>query len=109
MPVVKEILGRNEDIVVGRDGRAMVRFHSIFNGLSSVKQAQVIQENTDAITIKILPAGRLDQREEQLMRDRICSQLGRVDIRFECVDSIPLNSNGKYQAVVSKVKAGQFH
>jgi len=52
MPVVQEILGRNEDVIVGKDGRQMVRFHSVFNGMKSVRQAQVIQEDIENITIK---------------------------------------------------------
>ena len=96
-------MGRNEDVIVGRDGREMVRFHSIFNGLNSVKQAQVIQESVDSIVIKVI-ADKLDNKEKQIMRDRIISQLGEMNIYFDCVENIPLNNNGKFQAVVSKFK-----
>jgi len=104
MPVVQEILGRNEDVIIGKDGREMVRFHSMFNGLHSVKQAQVIQESIDDLVIKIVADEKLDKKEEQLMRERIISQLGDINIYFDCVDAIPLNKNGKFQAVISKVK-----
>jgi len=104
MPVVEEILGRNEDVIVGKDGREMVRFHSVFNGLRSVKQAQVIQENIDNLIIKVVADGNLDKKEEQVMRERIASQLGEINIYFDCVENIPLNKNGKFQAVVSKIK-----
>lgn len=103
MPVVQEILGRNEDVIVGKDGGEMVRFHSVFNGMKSVMQAQVIQEDVENITIKIVADGKLDDKEEQIMRERIISQLGEINIRFECVENIPLNKNGKFQAVVSKI------
>jgi phenylacetate-CoA ligase len=103
MPVVQEILGRNEDVIVGKDGREMVRFHSIFNGMKSVRQAQVIQEDVENITIKIVAEGKPDSKEEQIMRERIISQLGEINIRFECVEDIPLNKNGKFRAVVSKL------
>jgi phenylacetate-CoA ligase len=104
MPVVQEILGRNEDVIVGKDGREMVRFHSVFNGLHSVKQAQVIQESVDNLIIKIVSDGKLDKKEEQIMRQRIISQLGEMNIYFDCVQNIPLNNNGKFKAVISKVK-----
>jgi phenylacetate-CoA ligase len=104
MPVVQEILGRNEDVVVGKDGRQMVRFHGVFNGMKSVRQGQVIQENIENITIKIVADGKLNDKEEEIMRERIISQLGEINIRFECVENIPLNKNGKFQAVVSKLK-----
>jgi hypothetical protein len=76
----------------------------MFNGLHSVKQAQVIQESIDDLVIKIVADEKLDKKEEQLMRERIISQLGDINIYFDCVDAIPLNKNGKFQAVISKVK-----
>jgi len=104
MPVVREILGRNEDIIVGKDGREIVRFHNIFNDLNCVKQAQVIQEGMDCIVIKVVADERLDNKEKQIMRERIISQLGEINIYFDRVENIPLNNNGKFQAVVSKLK-----
>lgn len=103
MPVVQEILGRVEDVIVGKDGRQMVRFHSVFNGLRSVKQAQVIQNNRDEIYIKLVADGVLDRDEEIAIRKRIESQLGEIRITVETVKEIPLNNNGKFQAVISKL------
>ena len=104
MPVVQEIIGRVEDVIRGRDGREMVRFHGIFNGLVSVKKAQVIQENIDILKIKIVPDVKLNNVDEKLIRHRIESQLGDINVEIEEVDEIPLNNNGKYQAVISKLK-----
>lgn len=104
MPVVQEILGRVEDVIVGKDGRQMVRFHSVFNSLHSIKQAQVIQETTDTILVKIVTDGKADPTEKETIRQRIISQLGAMQIIIEEVPTIPLNNNGKFQAVVSKLK-----
>lgn len=104
MPIVQEILGRVEDVVIGKDGREMVRFHGIFNGLVSVKNAQVIQESFDEMKIKIVPDIKLNADDEKTIRQRIESQLGDIAIFLEEVNEIPLNNNGKYQAVISKVK-----
>jgi phenylacetate-CoA ligase len=104
MPVVQEILGRVEDVIVGKDGRQMVRFHSVFNSLHSIKQAQVIQETTDTILVKVVADGEADATEKETIRQRIISQLGHMHIVIEEVPTIPLNNNGKFQAVVSKLK-----
>ncbi len=104
MPVVEEICGRIEDTIIGKDGREMVRFHSIFYGLENIKQAQVIQESLDAITVKLVTEKPLSPQEEALITVRIQSQLGSIDTRLERVAAIPLNRNGKFQAVVSLVK-----
>ncbi len=104
MPVVQSIIGRSEETVIGKDGREMVRFHGVFNGLSSVLNAQVIQENLEQITVKVVPYGSLHERDAITIRERIKSQLGVIEINIEEVPLIPLNKNGKYQAVISKVK-----
>lgn len=104
MPVVKEIIGRTEDVVIGKDGREMVRFHSVFNGLKSVKQAQVIQQNIDEIFIKVVTDGGLSLTDVALIKLRTESQLGAVQIHIEQVNEIPLTANGKFKAVISTLK-----
>jgi len=107
MPVVEDICGRIEDVVIGKDGREMVRFHSVFYDIDKIKQAQVIQETTFDILIKIVTENSLTNKELADIKDRITTQLGDVDVAIEEVDSIPLNNNGKFQAVISKIKRGQ--
>lgn len=104
MPVIKEIIGRVEDTVIGKDGRAMVRFHGIFVGLPNVVEAQVIQEDYGIFTIKAVTTGTLTEKEITTIRQRMESQLGQIQVSVEPVLSIPRNANGKFQAVISKVK-----
>ncbi len=103
MAVIQEIAGRIEDVIVGRDGRQMVRFHSIFNGLHSIKQSQVIQETADDIIVKIVTDDKLNEAGINTIKQRIESQLGNMNIVIEDVPNIPLTKNGKFQAVVSKI------
>ncbi|MDX1984576.1 MAG: hypothetical protein SFV51_30170, partial [Bryobacteraceae bacterium] len=44
LPVIEEVIGRLEDVVIGPDRREMVRFHGIFVDLPHVLEGQVIQE-----------------------------------------------------------------
>lgn len=104
MQVVEEIVGRIEDIVYGKDGREMVRFHGIFVGLKTVKIAQVIQNSLEAITIKIVPDIKLDEEEKKTIVTRVHSQLGNVEVIIEEVTDIPKTNNGKIKAVISTVK-----
>lgn len=107
MPVIKEIVGRTEDVVIGPDGREMVRFHSIFYGLDKIKKGQVIQEEASRIHIKVVCETSLDSTEKALIKQRVSSQLGELTITIEETDNIPLNKNGKFQSVISKVKRQQ--
>ncbi len=108
MPMIKEIVGRTEDVVIGKDGREMVRFHSVFYGIERIKMAQVIQENLQHIHIKVVADTHLDNSEQLLIKNRIQSQLGSMDITIEETPFIPLTDNGKFQAVISKVKRQQI-
>ena len=108
MPVIKEIVGRTEDVVVGKDGREMVRFHSVFYGIEQIGMAQVIQEDLEHIHIKVVAENALSVDEKATISNRIISQLGSMKISIEEVPAIPLTSNGKFQAVVSKVKRKQL-
>jgi phenylacetate-CoA ligase len=103
MPVIKEIDGRIEDVITGSDGRQMVRFHGVFIGLSSIEKAQVIQHRLDYIEIKIQNTIDLSNEDIQLLKQRIISQLGNVDVHVEQHAIIEQAANGKYKAVISKI------
>jgi len=103
MPVVDEIVGRLEDVVIGLDGREMVRFHGIFINIPSIIEAQVIQHELTRFELLIAHKGELSQENKDLMLKRMISQLGIVQVDFTILDSIPRNANGKFKSVVSHV------
>jgi phenylacetate-CoA ligase len=107
MPIVKEIMGRVEDVVVGKDGRAMVRFHGLFVRISSIAEAQVIQHELDRFEIKAIVTQPLSAAEIQLIRQRMESQLGPIYLDLTFVDQIPRNRNGKFPAVISHIKSSK--
>lgn len=104
MPLVEEIAGRIEDVIIGLDGREMVRFHGIFYGLNGIKKSQVVQEAIDTITVKIVTDEHFNKADIDVITQRIQSQLGNVTVIVEKVDNIALTANGKFKAVVSKLK-----
>ncbi len=104
MPVIKEIVGRLEDVVVGRDGREMVRFHGIFTNLATVVEAQVVQHDYDKFEIIVVTSGRFADEDKVSIRSRMKSQLGTIEISFREVPEIPRGNNGKFKAVISHVK-----
>ncbi len=104
MPLVKEICGRQEDVIIGNDGREMVRFHSVFYDLKSVIRAQVIQHTLHEIFIKVETENDLAEEDEIKIRQRISSQLENIQVNIESCKEIPLNKNGKFQAVISTLK-----
>ena len=105
MPILKEVVGRLEDVVVGPDGRQMVRFHGIFVDQPHIREGQIVQEALDRITVKVVPAGQFGPRDEQDVIERVRQRLGsQVSVSVQVVDTIPRTKAGKFQAVVSMLK-----
>lgn len=108
MPVIAEVAGRVEDVVVGPDGRQLVRFHGIFVGLPNVIEAQVVQAAVDRFRIHVVPDRRFDQSDEEEMIRRMRQRLGEVEVQVVRTDRIPRTQSGKFQAVVSEI-GREFH
>jgi phenylacetate-CoA ligase len=104
MPLVDEIVGRFEDVVIGKDGREMVRFHGIFINIPDIIQGQVVQEDIDNIFLNIAIASKLRQEDKDLLIKRVQSQLPGVNVTIVEMKDIPRGPNGKFRAVISKVK-----
>lgn len=103
LPVLKEIVGRLEDVVVGLDGREMVRFHGIFIGLDRVIEGQVVQEALDRFTVKVVVTHGFGSHEENLIRQRFSERLGPVKVSIERTSDIPRTERGKFRAVISRL------
>ena len=100
---IDEIEGRVEDVVVGKDGRKMVRFHSLFVEIPSLKQAQIIQHSYDLLELKLVTENSFSINEENQIKERLKSQLGNIEILFTYVSEVSMTKNGKYKAVISKL------
>ncbi len=102
MPVLAEVVGRTEDVVVGPDGRAMVRFHGIFVDLPAVREGQIVQEALDHIRVRVVPTPSFGASDEQLIIARVRQRLGdKVAVTVELVDTIARSAAGKFRAVIS--------
>jgi len=104
MVVVDEIVGRIEDTVIGPDGREMMRFHGIFINLPCIIEAQVIQYELTVFEIKIVVAKQPTEEDLNMIRKRMASQLGDIQLSINIVDAIEKSPNGKFKSVISHVK-----
>jgi phenylacetate-CoA ligase len=105
MPVIKEVVGRIEDVVIGPDGRQMVRFHGIFVDQPNVIEGQIIQETLDSFTVKIVPTNNFSQADIEDIKHRMANRLGQnISVQVIQVNEIPRTKSGKFQAVISKLK-----
>ncbi len=104
MPVIDEVVGRIEDVVVGPDGRQMVRFHGIFIAQPNVIEGQIIQEALDLIRVKVVATNNFSKHDVEDIMGRIQQRLGdQVRVVVEVVPEIPRTKAGKFQAVISRI------
>lgn len=103
---IDEIAGRIEDLVVCRDGRSMVRFHSLYLDIPGLKTGQLIQHDYERFTLNLLIDNQVYQKStaEAVLRKRLESQVGHALINFNYPVKIATNSNGKIKAVISELK-----
>jgi phenylacetate-CoA ligase len=104
MPVIREVVGRIEDVVIGPDGRQMVRFHGIFVDQPHIVEGQIIQETINRIRAKVVVSDGFGESDLKDITNRIIQRLGDVQVVVEKVDSIPRTSAGKFKAVVSLLR-----
>jgi phenylacetate-CoA ligase len=105
MPVIKEVVGRIEDVVTGPDGRQLVRFHGIFVDQPNVVEGQIVQEKLDYFVVKIVPTRYFCDDDIKEIKRRMHQRLGPdVTIDVEKVDSIPRTNSGKFQGVISNIR-----
>lgn len=105
MPVIKEVLGRIEDVVVGPDGRQMVRFHGVFVNQPHVREGQIVQETLDRIRVRVVTTGDFGESDVVDITNRIKQRLGKeVTVIVEPVTSVPRTKAGKFKAVISLLK-----
>jgi phenylacetate-CoA ligase len=103
LPVLQQITGRLEDIVVGIDGRQIVRFHGIFIDLPHVLQGQVVQEALDEFTVRVVAEDGFGEPQAHAIRKRFEERLGPVKVSIERVSELERTDRGKIRAVISHV------
>jgi phenylacetate-CoA ligase len=106
-PVLSQVLGREEDVVVLPDGREMVRFDFLFKELRGVAEGQVVQEALDRLVINIVPTPSYTPADSEAIRLRVSARFGlgpEVNVIIRELDSIPREPNGKFRAVISRVR-----
>ena len=104
LPVLQQLIGRLEDVIVGRDGCGVRRFHSVFADLPGVVEGQVIQETLDLIRVRVVANERFTDYDVRELTRRVASErLGDLDVVIERVAEIERTTRGKFQAVVNKL------
>lgn len=106
LPVLQQLTGRLEDVVIGPDGRELVRFHSLFINLPHVLQGQVVQESLDRLHVRVIADEGFGPAQVQEIQHRLTSRLGDVRVTVERTVELERTSRGKVKAVISHLPRG---
>lgn len=107
LPLMKMAGGRTTDFLVTPSGKivsgASLTIYLIAN-TPGVAQAQLIQEKKDEVVFKIVKGERFGDSSLAFLASEIPKYLGGdVKYQIEYVDTIPVESSGKYRFSISKV------
>lgn len=100
LPLLKGLQGRQNDVLVGRDGRRIYWLNPVFYGLP-IHEAQVIQQTADLIKVLYVAAPGFNTGHAAAVRDRLRERVGDMQIILEQVPFVPRTTSGKFRAVVS--------
>jgi phenylacetate-CoA ligase len=100
LPSYRAIDGRSGDVLITRDGRAAPAIDVIFDGLGTIREAQVIQERLDLVRVRVAPAPGFTDTHAHTITLGLRDRLGDVQVVVDQVDAVPRTSNGKLRAVV---------
>ncbi len=107
-PLLKDIEGRLQDLVVTRDKRLITLtaliFAQHFEAFSQVKQMQLFQQKAGELVVKIVKAPKYSRKDEQEIMRKMQRAVGHsLDIAFDYVDNIPRTQTGKFRFLIQEL------
>ena len=103
-PILKEIMGRADDILLTSNGQAIGRMSPVLKNFP-VKEAQYIQYKAGEVELLIVPDTAFSkERDEKLIIDAVQLRLGKkFSVHLSIVKHIERGKGGKLKAVISKI------
>jgi len=102
--LVNEILGREQDFLILKDGTKVGGSGFFFKKAPSVKKAQIVQKEMGEATFNIVKGPSYSKEEEQVIIDEITNRLGN-NFKFRIIynDKLIKQKNGKMKFVVNEI------
>jgi len=103
-PVIEQILGRTDDILVTPDGRPLGRLDPVFKGMKGIYETQIVQTAPDTLRFNLVRGENFSEENRKELLYEIGKRTGpSMKIEFHFVDSIPKDKNGKFRSVISMI------
>lgn len=106
LPRLSRVEGRRLDAIRTTDGRVLPGefFPHLLKDVPGVRRFQVIQEQLDRFTLKLVPGPEFGEAQERYVRHEVAKVLGDgAALDLQRVDDIPLTPTGKFRVTVSRL------
>ena len=104
LPLLRQVEGRCDDTILTPDGRRVGRLDPVFKAALPIVEAQIEQRSPTQVHVRIVPANGYSQQTELEVARALRERLGDMDLSFERCSRIPRGPNGKFKAVVCKIR-----
>ena len=103
LPLLQSIEGRSDDLILTPDGRRVGRLDPIFKADIAIREAQIVQESLQHITVRLVPTQGYTPADGEAIIQALRQRVGDMAVSLEPVAEIPRGPNGKFRAVVSRL------
>lgn len=100
---IQEIAGRDDDLVITREGRRIGRLDTVFKKDLGILEAQIVQEDFEHFTLNLVPDATYQESTKQIIIESLKERVGDVQIEVVLMTKIPRTKMGKFRAVISKI------
>lgn len=105
-PSVESIIGRETDVVITPDGRAITALYTVFDRTPGIVTGQIIQDKRDRIVVKVVIDFSSGQQTHDILTRHLKSFVGTnmdIHIMNTTVDELQKDNKGKFKTVVSNI------
>ncbi|MEA3431783.1 MAG: phenylacetate--CoA ligase family protein [candidate division WOR-3 bacterium] len=102
-PLLKGISGRVTDFLKLNNIIIGSPVLTVLMGKFDIEQYQIIQGDSNSITCKIIKGKVYKKEDEAFIRDSFYKHVGKINIKFDYVDSISTTEAGKYKFIINNL------
>lgn len=101
---VEGIVGRIDDVFYLPDGRPLGRLDLVAKGLPGVRESQLVQDEIDHITVRLVGLEGRSKEAERIAEERLRGFVGlAMRIDFQWLDRIPRSNAGKFRFQINEI------
>jgi phenylacetate-CoA ligase len=110
-PTIVSVIGRETDVIITPDRRAVTGSSLIFNHTPGIVMGQIIQEDISQLLVKIVPAREDAGLTDKILVDNIRYFVGddmNIKIEHTTIEGIRKDNLGKFKAIISNIPHDEF-